>query len=145
VIVTSANQLIRAKIADAIFDAAADAVVACDRAGIITFWNAGAARIFGHSADEALGQSLDLIIPERLRARHWDGFHAMMESGASRYSVGRMLSVPGQRKDGAMLSVEFTIVAVKDDAGQITDLVSVMRDATERFEELKRLRKLAAR
>jgi len=143
--VTTANQRIRAKVADAILDAAADAVVACDRAGIITFWNAGAARIFGHSADEAVGQSLDLIIPERLRARHWDGFHAMMESGTSRYSVGHTLSVPGQRKDGSALSVEFTIVAVKDDEGQISGLVAVMRDATERFEELKRLRKLATR
>ena len=142
---TTANQPIRAKVADAILDAAADAIVACDRAGIITFWNAGAARIFGHSADEARGQSLDLIIPERLRARHWSGFHAMMESGESRYSVGHMLSVPGQRKDGSALSVEFTIVAVKGDQGQITDLVAVMRDATERFEEIKRLRKLAAR
>ena len=142
---TTANQRIRAKVADAILDAAADAVVACDRAGIITFWNAGAARIFGHSADEALGQSLDLIIPERLRARHWSGFHAMISSGESRYPVGHLLSVPGQRKDGATLSVEFTIVAAKEDDGRISGLVAVMRDATERFEELKRLRKLAAR
>src|SRR5947209_19861917 len=104
----AADQLIRADVANAILDAAADAVVGCDRAGIITFWNAGAARIFGYSAGEALGQSLDLIIPERLRARHWSGFHAMMESGASRYSVGHLLSVPGLRKDGAALSVEFT-------------------------------------
>lgn len=142
--VTTTDQPIRAKVADAILDAAADAVVACDRAGIITLWNAGAARIFGYGADEAVGQSLDLIIPERLRARHWSGFHAMMASGESRYPVGHMLSVPGQRKDDSTLSVEFTIVAIKDD-GQITGLVAVMRDATERFEELKRLRKLAAR
>lgn len=141
--VTTSDARVRATVADAILDAAADAVVACDRAGIITLWNAGAARIFGYSAGEALGQSLDLIIPERLRARHWGGFHAMMESGASRYPVGHLLSVPGQRKDGSALSVEFTIVAVTNDQGRITDLVAVMRDVTERFEEMKRLRRAA--
>src|SRR5262245_17684015 len=117
----------RAKIANALLDSAAEAIVATDRAGIITFWNAGAVRIFGFSAAQALGQSLDLIIPERLRARHWDGFHKMIGSGVSRYAEGHVLSVPGQRQDGAQISVAFTIAPIKDN-GAIGGLVAVMRD-----------------
>ena len=71
-----------------------DAVVASDRDGLIRFWNPGAERIFGYSAAEALGQSLDLIIPERLRARHWEGYRVVMATGESRYSAGELLSVP---------------------------------------------------
>ena len=133
----------RARIADALLDSAAEAIVASDRAGIITFWNAGAVRIFGFSAAEALGQSLDLIIPERLQARHWDGFHKMIGSGASRYAEGHVLSAPGRRKDGAQLSVAFTITPILD-GGAISALVAVMRDVTASFEELKRLRRQAS-
>src|SRR5215210_444433 len=100
-------------VADAILSAAADAVVATDREGIIRVWNPGAERIFGYRADEALGQSLDLIIPERLRARHWDGFHRVMATGASHYGAGDLLSVPGLRKDGQRISLEFTIMPLQ--------------------------------
>lgn len=128
-------------IARAIVSGEADAVVGCDRDGVIRFWNAGAARIFGFAAAEAVGQSLDIIIPERLRARHWDGWRHTMETGTSRYSGGDTLSVPASRKDGAQISVEFTITPLRDAAGAITGLAAVMRDVTARFEELKALRR----
>jgi len=118
----------------------ADAIVACDAAGIIRFWNASAVRIFGFAAAEAVGQSLDVIIPERLRARHWDGFHHTMRTGESRYADGALLSVPSQRKDGAALSIDFTVVTMRDRDNRITGIVAVMRDATARFAEMKALR-----
>jgi len=133
--------VLRARFADAILNAAADAVIACDRSGMICFWSPGATRIFGFESADAMGKSLDIIIPERLRARHWDGFHAMMRSGRSRYPEGHLLSAPGRRKDGAQISVEFTVVMLKDDDGQTTNIVAVMRDVTARFEEIKALRK----
>jgi len=128
-------------VARALLSGVADAIVACDCAGIIRLWNPGAARIFSFTAEEAVGRSLDIIIPERLRARHWDGYHAMMASGQSRYAGGDTLSVPALRKDGAQISVEFTLVALHDAAGAVTGLAAVMRDVTARFEELKTLRR----
>jgi PAS domain S-box-containing protein len=130
-----------ADVAEAVLTGVADAVVACDREGIICVWNPGAARIFGFSAEEAVGKSLYIIIPERLRARHWDGFHKMMKTGQSRYSGGDLLSVPALRKDGSQISVEFTIVPIKDMHGEVCGLAAVMRDITGRFEELKSLRR----
>jgi PAS domain S-box-containing protein len=127
-------------VADAILAASADAVIATDRDGIIRLWNPGAERIFGYRADEALGQSLDLIIPERLRARHWEGFHEVMKTGESRYGEGDLLSVPSMRRDGGRISVEFTIVPLRDEAGQLSGMAAVMRDVTRRFEEIKALR-----
>ena len=131
-------------VADGILAASADAVVATDRAGIIRVWNLGAERIFGHREDEALGQSLDLIVPERLRARHWSGFRQVIDTGESRYGAGDLLSVPSIRKDGQRISVEFTIVTLKDDQGRITGMAAVMRDATKRFNEMKALRQKLA-
>jgi PAS domain S-box-containing protein len=130
-------------IARALIESEAEAVIACDRDGIIHFWNAGAVRILGFGAGEAVGQSLDLIIPERLRARHWDGWRHTVATGTSRYSGGDTLSVPALRKDGAQISVEFTITPLRDAAGAITGIAAVMRDVTARFEELKTLRKQA--
>jgi PAS domain S-box-containing protein len=121
-----------------------DAIVAADRDGRIQFWNPGAERIFGHTRDEAVGQSLDLIIPERLRARHWEGYAQVMATGQSRYGEGDLLSVPAVRKDGATISVEFTIVPLTDAAGAMTGMVAVMRDVTARFEEMRALRKKLA-
>ncbi|HEU4659817.1 MAG TPA: PAS domain S-box protein [Pseudolabrys sp.] len=125
---------------DALLQSEGDAIVVCDREGIIRFWNPGAARIFGFTEQEAVGQSLDIIIPERLRARHWEGYHRMMQTGQSRYANGDLLSVPSHRKDGTRLSIEFTIVPVKGAQGEVTALAAVMRDATARFEEMKALR-----
>lgn len=86
-----------------------DAIIAADPSGVIIYWNAGAERIFGHPAEEALGASLDLIIPERLRDRHWQGWKQVMRTGRSRYDADDLLSVPGHRRDGTPISVEFTL------------------------------------
>jgi PAS domain S-box-containing protein len=135
----------REQIAEALLSTRSDAIVAADRDNIIRFWNPGAERIFGHSTADAVGQSLDLIIPERLRQRHLDGFRHTMATGQSRYGEGEMLSVPALRKDGATISVEFTVVPLKSEDGQMTGIIAIMRDATRRFEEMRALRrKLAA-
>ncbi|MCW5701006.1 MAG: PAS domain S-box protein [Bradyrhizobium sp.] len=126
-------------IASTILASEADAIVAGDREGLIRFWNPGAERIFGYTAAEASGQSLDLIIPERLRKAHWDGWHKVMQTGRSRYAGSDLLSVPAIRKDGERISVAFTIAPVHVD-GKITLLVAVMRDVTREFNELKALR-----
>lgn len=132
-------------VADAILSAAADAVIASDGEGIICVWNAGAERIFGYTAEEAVGQSLDIITPERLRKRHWEGYRKTMATGESRYGEGALLSVPGVRKDGRQISLEFTIVPLKDEQGAMTGMVAVMRDVTIRFTELKVLRERLAK
>jgi PAS domain S-box-containing protein len=122
-----------------------DAIIATDRDGVILFWNPGAERIFQYLASEAIGRSLDLIIPERLRARHWSGYRHFMETGRSRYGDGDLLAVPGMRKDGTRLSLEFTVVALKGADGRIDGVAALMRDVTARFEETRELRrKLAA-
>ena len=131
-------------VADAILTAAADAVVATDRDGVIQVWNPGAERIFGYRAEEALGRSLDIIIPERLRARHWESFRQVMATGESRYGEGDLLSVPGMRKDGRQISLEFTIVPLKDSSGRMNGVVAVMRDVTPRFEEIRSLKRQLA-
>ncbi len=134
---------ITGRLSEALLASPSDAIVATDREGRIVFWNPGAERIFGFAASEAIGQSLDLIIPENLRARHWEGFRHTMETGTSRYGHGDLLSVPGLNKDGRRISVEFTIVMLRD-REQITGIVAVMRDVTKRFEELRDLRRRLA-
>jgi PAS domain S-box-containing protein len=129
---------------EALLDSASDAIVATDRDGRITFWNPGAERIFDFAPDAAVGQMLDLIIPENLRARHWQGFHHVMATGTSRYGHGDLLSVPGLTKEGQRISVEFTIVMLRDGAGQVAGTVAVMRDVTKRFEEVRDLRRKLA-
>ncbi|WP_029009658.1 PAS domain-containing protein [Azospirillum halopraeferens] len=128
----------------ALLNSPAEAIAYSDREGIIRFWNEGAERVFGFTAAEALGQSLDIIIPERQRQRHWDGYDQVMKSGESRYGSGDLLSVPATRKDGTRISVEFTIVPLKDADGAMLGMAAVMRDVTARFTELKELRRQAA-
>jgi PAS domain S-box-containing protein len=135
---------IAAAVGEAVLNGGSDAVVATDREGRITFWNPGAVRIFGFSAGEAVGQSLDLIIPEGLRARHWAGYRHVMETGTSRYDHGDLLSVPALTRDGRRISVEFTIVMLHDAARQVAGAAAVMRDVTKHFEELKELRRQLA-
>jgi PAS domain S-box-containing protein len=140
------NVNISAAVAEAILSGRSDAIIAADREGIIRFWNPGAERLFGFDSAEALGQSLDLIIPERLRQRHWDGFGQVIRTGQSRYAATDLLSVPAVRKDGSTISVEFTITPLRDAAGQIIGMAAVMRDVTKQFQELRALkRKLAER
>jgi PAS domain S-box-containing protein len=133
------------QLAMALLDAGADAIIGTDRAGIIRFWNRGAARIFGFTQAEAIGQSLDIIIPEKLRARHWHGYREVMKTGESRYAHGDLLSVPALRKGGTRISVEFTIVPLRDAEGQMDGMAAILRDVSQRFEEMRTLRqKLAA-
>jgi PAS domain S-box-containing protein len=120
-----------------------DAIVHADAAGVIRFWNAGAVRMFGFTEAEALGQPLDIIIPEGLRDRHWQGFRETVRTGQTRYGDGQILAVPAIRKDGTRLSVEFTIVPFTDGEGRMTGIAAIMRDTTARFEELRALRKAA--
>lgn len=131
-------------VAQAVLLTRSDAIIAADRDGIICFWNPGAERMFGHLSGEAIGNSLDLIIPERLRQRHWDGFRQTMETGRSRYGEGDLLSVPALRKDGTTISVEFTIVLLKSEPIGVRGIVAIMRDVTQRFEEMRQLRRKLA-
>ena len=118
-------------IAKAVLSTSSDAIVAADKRGTIIFWNPGAERIFGFGASEAVGQSLNIIIPERLRKRHWDGYYQVMATGKSRYDHGDVLAVPGMKRDGTQISIEFTIVQVRDSAGELNGLVAIIRDATK--------------
>ena len=122
-----------------ILDAAPDVILAADKAGIIIYWNSGAEQIFGHTADEACGRSLDLIIPETLRDRHWEGYHRVMASGETTYKTG-LLTSPGVRKDGSRVSLEFSMVLLHDEAGAMNGCASIMRDVTERWNREKELR-----
>lgn len=133
-----------AGLAEAILTTASDAIIATDRDGLITFWNPGATRIFGYSNDEAMGNTLDIIIPENLRKRHWDGYRNTMATGTSRYGESDLLAVPGMKKDGTRISVEFTIVMLRDAQGQTSGTAAILRDVTKHFEETRRLRRQLA-
>lgn len=122
----------------------ADAVIYADAEGRIRVWNKGATRIFGFSADEALGESLDIIIPANLRQRHWTGYDETMRTGKTRYGAGDLLAVPALHRDGTRISVEFTIVPFHDQSGRMTGIAAVLRDVTRRFNETKELRKRLA-
>lgn len=117
-----------------------DAIIYADADGVIRFWNDAATRIFGFSVAEVIGRSLDIIIPANLRQRHWDGYNATIRTGRTRYGAGDLLAVPALRKDGARISVEFTIVPFHDGAGRMVGVAAIMRDVTKRFEEMKALR-----
>jgi PAS domain S-box-containing protein len=110
-----------------------EAVIVSDRAGAIVYWNRAAEMMFGHSAGEAIGQSLDLIIPERFRARHWAGYRTVMSTGVTRYGH-ELLAVPAVRKDGRRISLEFSIALVRDDAGALAGAAAIIRDVTARWE-----------
>jgi PAS domain S-box-containing protein len=133
-----------AQFADRLVSGMSDAIIYADAEGVIRRWNRGATRIFGFAEGEVLGRSLDIIIPESLRERHWQGFRATMRTGESRYGDGQVLSVPAVRKDGARISVEFTIVPFTNDSGQMIGIAAIMRDTTTRFEELRALRRQLA-
>ena len=125
-----------------VVEALGDAVVICDRDGVIRFWNA-AERLFGLARTDALGKSLDLIIPERLRERHWAGFTRTMATGHTRYQHD-VLRVPAMHKDGRTLSIAFTVGLLLAAQRTLTGLVAVIRDETKRFAEERDLRKRLA-
>ena len=122
---------------------AVDAVVAADADGVIRFWNPAAERIFGHSRQEALGQTLDLIIPERLRKPHWDGYRRVMATGQTRYG-DRTLAVPALRADGARISIQFTVALLRDEARDLVGIGAIMRDVSDEWERQRALRRRVA-
>lgn len=124
----------------AILGTASEAIIATDQDGVIHFWNHGAERIFGYASSEAVGESLDIIIPEPLRQRHWDGYRRVMQTGESHYGRGDLLSVPAIRKDGTRISVEFSIVPLKNHEGRVDGMAAIMRDVTKRFDEMRALK-----
>jgi PAS domain S-box-containing protein len=128
---------------DALVRAAGDAVVVADTDGLVRFWNPAAERIFGITETEALGQSLDLIIPERFRARHWAGYREVMRTGVTRYGTD-ILRVPAMRKDGRRISIAFTVALLEDGGGRVTGIAAIMRDETKRWEEEQALRRRLA-
>ena len=117
---------------------APDAILIADQEGDISFWNRGAELIFGYTAAEAVGQSLDLIIPENLRGRHWEGYRRVMASGETKYLTG-LLSSPGVRKDGSRVSLEFSMVLLRDETGAMQGCAAIMRDVTARWQKEKAL------
>jgi PAS domain S-box-containing protein len=108
-----------------------DAVVFADREGIIRIWNPGAERIFGYSASEALGRSLDLIIPEKNRQAHWVGYRRVMDTGLTAYGE-KLLAVPALHKNGTRISIEFSIVLVNSPEGEPAGSAAIVRDVTEK-------------
>ena len=123
--------------------AVGDAIVVTDASGAITVWNPAAERMFGYTQSEALGQSLDLIIPERLRKRHWDGYHKTMQTGVTKYGSD-LLKVPAAHKDGRALSIAFTVAMLNAPDGKPAAIAAVIRDETSRFNEERSLRKRLA-
>jgi PAS domain S-box-containing protein len=126
-----------------LLEALADAVVACDAKGAIVVWNAAAERMFGYTRAEALGQSLDLIIPERLRKRHWEGYDKTMDTGITKYGTD-VLRVPAVDKQGNPLSIAFTVAMLYGADGKVSAIASIIRDETARFAEERALKKRVA-
>jgi PAS domain S-box-containing protein len=117
-----------------------DAIMACDAKGAITLWNAASTRMFGYTEAEALGQSLDIIIPQRQQARHWEGYHVTMASGITKYGTS-VLRVPALHKDGHTLSIAFTVSLMRNADEEVTTIVAVVRDESVKFAEERALRK----
>jgi PAS domain S-box-containing protein len=123
---------------------APDAILFADREGIIRLWNSGAEAIFGWTAEQALGQPLDLIVPEKLRARHGEGYERVMGGAESQYG-SRLLAVPALRQEGGPISSEFSMVLVRDEAGGVLGIAAILRDVSERWQREKALKdRLAA-
>ena len=126
-----------------IVDNSGDAVVFGDAESNVRLWNAGAERIFGFRADEILGKSMDLIIPENLRERHWEGYDQTMKTGTTQYNRN-LLAVPAIRKDGTRISIEFTIVLIRGADGKLLGPAAILRDVSARWNQDKELRKRLA-
>jgi PAS domain S-box-containing protein len=125
---------------DQLVAGAGDAIMVCDARGAIVLWNAASERIFGFTPEQALGQSLDLIIPERQRNRHWEGYHQTMETAVTKYGAD-LLRVPALHRDGHTLSIAFTVSMLKSADGKVDGIVAIVRDETIRFGEERNLRK----
>ena len=126
-----------------LLEALADAVMVCDAQGAIVLWNPACERLFGHTEAEALGQSMDLIIPERLRKRHWEGYDKTMTTGITKYGHD-VLRVPAVDKQGNSLSIAFTVAMLYGANGKVSAIASIIRDETARFNDERALKKRVA-
>ena len=122
-----------------IVQACNDAIVYSDREGIIRLWNSGAEQMFGFRADEAVGRSLDIFIPENQRARHWEGYFKVMQTGITRYAK-ELLAAPAICQDGTRISTEFSMTIIRGAAGEIAGTAAVIRNVTARWQKEKALR-----
>lgn len=122
-----------------IVDNTQEAIIFADREGIIRLWNAGAETIFGYRVEEAIGQSLEFIIPERLRAQHRHGYGRVIATGVTRYDR-KLLAVPATHKDGSRISLEFTVVLIREATGAILGVAALLRDVTQRWQREKEMR-----
>ena len=128
---------------NALVAAIGDAVMVCDAQGAITLWNPACERMFGYTEAEVIGQSMDLIIPERLRKRHWEGYDKTMASGITKYGHD-VLRVPAVNKQGASLSIAFSVALLHDADGKVSAIAAVIRDETSRFNDDRALKKRLA-
>ncbi|WP_067549374.1 PAS domain-containing protein [Nocardia crassostreae] len=135
----NANGGVPVDYAAAVVASTPDAVVVLDAEGIVRLWNGGAERIFGYTAAEAIGRSLDLIIPEKQRAAHWAGYRNSVRTGLTRYG-DRLLNVPALHRDGHRLSVEFSVALLCDEDGAVVAVSAVMRDVSQRRSAERQLR-----
>ena len=135
----STGTMSEAWLAHAVVTESAEAIVVSDPDGVIRLWNGGATRMFGFSADEAVGRDLDLIIPEKLRDRHSKGYQQTMATGYTRYGDS-LLSVPAMHRDGHRLSIEFSVALLRDETGDIVGISAIMREVTERRNAERELR-----
>jgi len=126
------RDVVEARLAQALVREAPEAIIVADPQGQIQLWNAGAAAMFGYSVEDALGQSLDLIIPEKQRARHWVGWQGVIETGVTRYGEGQLLAVPAMHRSGQRLSVEFSVALLRDQTGLLIGISAVMREVSKR-------------
>lgn len=117
-----------------IVESSPDGIIFADQNGIIRLWNKGAERIFGYAAGEAVGQMLDIIVPEQMRERHWEGYFRVMKTGETRYGYS-LLSVPGIHKDGSRVSLEFSVALIRDEDGLLLGISAVIRDVTVRWKK----------
>jgi PAS domain S-box-containing protein len=122
-----------------IVQGAPEAIVFADRDGIIRLWNSGAEGMFGYTSEEALGETLDIIIPERLRERHWTGYQGVMTTGITSYG-DKLLAVPAIKNDGTPISIEFSIRLVHSSTGELIGSAAIIRDVTARWKKEKALK-----
>ena len=128
---------------NALVNSMGDALMVCDGQGAILLWNPACERLFGFSQAEVLGQTMDMIIPERLRGRHWDGYHQTMATGITKYGTD-LLKVPAVDKQGRAMSIAFTVSMLHGPDGKVNAIASVIRDETQRFNDDRALKKRIA-
>ena len=128
---------------NALVAAIGDAVMVCDAQGAILLWNPACERLFGHTEAEVLGKTMDMIIPERLRKRHWEGYEKTMATGITKYGHD-VLRVPAVDKQGRTMSIAFTVAMLHSPDGKVSAIAAIIRDETSRFNDERALKKRVA-